>query len=406
MSVHDIQGFDAAANAEELLIDVAGKIQLSPTKHDQAVQHYEALCKHVDRPGSPLEGKVVICYPSGSFGIGAVIASRVKTQQHDVDVVMELDLPASTLPAIVLGLVYNAIRGDEGSLYYDKTTLNSRCVTVRYDDGVTVDLMPIIRDQSGQERSGKLFHSKRGESYTKPVNPFGFKTLYNETVQEDPNFVKAFRDHNGVLVEKAAVEPMDDHVRLEEKSPRTVAIQLLKRFRDRRYRRDDREGHRSPPSVILAAYGLNKPNAQPSLLAELADLVDVVRRDLEAKCAQGQLVDIRNPAYPPDVFSDRWPEDLEAQRLFKNDLAYLADRLQALAREVFSPLHTKAILQDLFGETAAEHAIKSFMDHRAQDAERGRMKFGASGVLLTTAAAATSSRVAARASTDYGGDAP
>ena len=118
MSIHDIQGFDAAASTEELLIDVAGRIQLSPTKHDQAVKHYEALCKHVDRVGSPLEGRVVICYPSGSFGIGAVIASRVKTQQHDVDVVIELNVRADSSPSLVLGTLYNAIRGERAPYFW------------------------------------------------------------------------------------------------------------------------------------------------------------------------------------------------------------------------------------------------------------------------------------------------
>ncbi|WP_425991230.1 hypothetical protein, partial [Brevundimonas sp. TWP2-3-2] len=55
MGLQDIDGFTAAATAEELLIDVAGRIQLSRTKHDQAVTHYEALCAHVDRQGSLLE---------------------------------------------------------------------------------------------------------------------------------------------------------------------------------------------------------------------------------------------------------------------------------------------------------------------------------------------------------------
>jgi hypothetical protein len=45
-------------------------------------------------------------------------------------------------------------------------------VTVTYDDGTKVDLMPIARIP-GPEKAGQLFHFKEenGESYHKPVNP-------------------------------------------------------------------------------------------------------------------------------------------------------------------------------------------------------------------------------------------
>ena len=83
--------------ADALLMDVARRIQLSPTKHDEAEQHYQALCAHVDRPDSPLHGKVIACYPGGSFATGTAIASRVSKDQHDVDVVIELDISAAVI---------------------------------------------------------------------------------------------------------------------------------------------------------------------------------------------------------------------------------------------------------------------------------------------------------------------
>lgn len=401
MSLHDVSKFQSATTAEELLIDVAQRIQLSPTKHEKAVEHYEALCDYVDRPGSPLHGRVGICYPSGSFGIGAVVASRVRDNQHDLDVVLELHLSSGTHPAIVLGFLLNAIRGEPGSRYYDKTTLNSRCVTVEYDDGFKVDLMPIVRDESQIERRGVLFHSKGGESYTKPVNPFGFKTVYNARVETDPAFVAKFRqlDEHRALA-KADVEPMDDHVRLEEKSPRTVALQLIKRFRDVRFRR--RSGKRKPPSIVLAAYALEKPTPRPSLLWELMEQTEYVRGRLDAATAVNQRVDVRNPSWQSDVFTDRWPQNLEAQQQFSADLKELSDKLALLATQAFSPVQSKAILEDLFGETAAIHAINEMMDRKSRDADDGRLKFEPSGRLITGPAIVTSTRAPTRSSTDWG----
>ena len=82
------------SEADALLMDVARRIRLSKTKYETAETNFRALCQHVDREGSPLQGKVVECYPSGSFATGTAIASRVAKNQHDVDVVIELDVPS------------------------------------------------------------------------------------------------------------------------------------------------------------------------------------------------------------------------------------------------------------------------------------------------------------------------
>lgn len=404
MSLHEVASYQSAVTAEQLLIDVAGRIQLSASKHQQAVVHYETLCNYVDRKGSPLEDKVITCYPSGSFGIGAVVASKVKRDQHDVDVVLELDVPIDTHPSVVLDLLYRAIKGEYGSQYYSKVELNSRCVTVRYDDGVTVDLMPIVRDGTLVQRSGVLFHHKDGESYRKPVNPYGFKTHYNATVELDPAFVKAFRDRQIVLAEKALVEPMAEPVRLEEKSPRTVAVQLLKRFRDIRYRHPDRQKLRKPPSVVLAAMAIERPKAMPSVLAELLALAEHVRDRLAFAGQNASLIEVRNPAFHPDLFSDRWPSSVADQHVFAGDLAHLITKLTALARDQFSPAGAKQVLEDLFGETAADFAIGAYVQRRTADAQVGKLKFGVTGAVLTGSAAASSSRASIRPSTDLGED--
>ena len=407
MAIIETAGFQSAETAEELLIDIAHRVQLSATKHDLAVGHYEALCKYVDRPGSPLEGLVVTCYPSGSFGIGAVVASKVKTNQHDLDVVIELNVPITTPAVIVLMQLFQAIRGEEGSRYYHKTTLNSRCVTVEYDDGFKVDLMPIVRDQSLVERRGVLFHYKDGEGYTKPVNPYGFRTLYNATVKTDPTFVTEFRKSlTERTVAKAETEPMDDLVRLEEKSPRTVALQLLKRMRDVRYRRPSHKGRRKPPSVMLAAYALQKPIPRHSLLWELIDQIKFVGDALAQATAETSLVDVRNPAWSEDRFTDRWPASMDDQCGFERDLRELGAKLETVARDAFSPVNTKAILEELFGETAADYAINEAMVRKSRQADRGELKFGQTGQVLAgaAAAAAPASRAATRTSTDFGGD--
>ena len=86
--------------ADAMLMDVARRVQLSPTKHDEAQQHFEALCSYVDRPGSPLQDKVIACYPGGSFATGTAISQAwilffdqlQYIQDHEIAVFRNLNL--------------------------------------------------------------------------------------------------------------------------------------------------------------------------------------------------------------------------------------------------------------------------------------------------------------------------
>ncbi len=127
-----------------LLADIAIRIQLTPTDYDKAVERYETINDWLDRPGSPLRGRVVLMYPQGSMAIGATIASKLKTDEFDIDIIAELDLPADTDPDIVLDILFESIRGEPGSRYYGKTERRNRCVTVSYADGMHLDVTPAI----------------------------------------------------------------------------------------------------------------------------------------------------------------------------------------------------------------------------------------------------------------------
>lgn len=392
--------------ADALLMDVARRIQLSPTKHDEAEQHYQALCAHVDRPDSPLHQKVIACYPGGSFATGTAIASRVSKDQHDVDVVIELDIPPFHDPADVLTTLFIAINGPEGSRYHGRVTRNSRCVTVTYEDGTRVDLMPIARLANRPLKAGHLFHWRReaGEAYHKPVNPWGFAEHFNREVAFDPVFATMFDARrqiaDGVLA-KAETDPLPDRVPLSEKSSRVVALQLLKRNRDVRYR--SREG-RKPPSVVLAALALETGAARSGLVDEVINIASHIGGRLQDHIRRFDTIVVRNPSFLEDIFTDRWPNDVAAQNVYVRDLDHLQRQLGRL-RSSATLTEMRSILDDLFGETAAGFAVERFLDSSRREAERGAMRFGSTGRVLTGAAAlvGAATSTAARSSTNMGG---
>jgi hypothetical protein len=381
------------SEADALLLDVARRIQLSPTKHEAAERNFRALCNYVDREGSPLQDKVLECYPSGSFATGTAIASRVAKNQHDVDVVIELDIDANSDPASVLSLLYDAINGEEGGRYHGMVKRNSRCVTVHYEDGTTVDLMPVARLHGEPDRAGNLFHHKQEDrqSFHKPVNPWGFAQTFNKRVEFDQAFQDLFTGRRllveGRIVEKAETQPMPGHERLEEKSPRVVALQLIKRNRDIVFRVAARRGQRKPPSVVLGAVALDAGPTAQSLVDEVILVANTIRRRLLEKGSARGTVDVRNPAYQPDIFTDRWPENKTAQDLYDEDLRRLVVDLHHLKRDNLSTAERSELLKRMFGETAASYAIESNLDARRREMEAGRLHAGPKGKIAAAVAA-------------------
>lgn len=393
--------------ADALLMDVARRIQLSPTKHDEAEQHYQALCAYVDRPDSALHEKVVACYPGGSFATGTAIASRVSKDQHDVDVVMELDISPFYDPADVLRTLFVAINGSDGSRYHGRVTLNSRCVTVTYEDGTRVDLMPIARLQNVPLKAGHLFHWRHttGEAYHKPVNPWGFAQHFNREVAYDPAFATLFdarRHAADDTLAKAETDPLPDRVPLSEKSARVVALQLLKRNRDVRYR--SRDG-RKPPSVVLAAMALEIGSARSGLVDEVINIAAHITGRLQDHIGSFETIVVRNPSFTADIFTDRWPNDVAAQEVYVRDLGHLQRQLGRLRSDDATLTEMRTILDDLFGETAAGFAVERLLDASRREAERGAMRFSSTGRVLTGAAAlvGAATSTVARSSTNMGG---
>jgi hypothetical protein len=391
----------AGETADAILMDVAGRIQLSPTKHAEATRNYLALCQHVDRAGSPLEGLVIECYPSGSFAIGAAIASNVASAQHDIDAVMELDVDCNASPSWLLGLLYEAINGEPGSRYYGHVRRNSRCVTVTYENGVTVDLMPVARFQEGPPRAGHLFHFKDSSaSYHKEVNPWAFKECFNDTVKVDEAFAKALSERR-LLVEKAATQPMPDHVPLEEKSTRVAALQLIKRNRDINYRKSTHAGRRPPPSIIHAALVLEMEPPSASLLDEVIAVAAYIRSRITAADRSGNLVTVCNPAHTKDIFTDRWPADRSDQQIHAADLQVLIDTLDQWRGRAFGPEEIAAAVKPLFGESVATRLVEDYLQKRAREADSGELRFSPGG---RVASALSTTAFAPRPSTHFGGD--
>lgn len=389
----------ARDDAELLLLEVAEKIQLTPTQHLEAETNYRSLANWVNAPDSALASMVLNVYPSGSFAIGAPILGKVKSQQHDLDAVIELNIRPDADPKWVLETLERAIKKNEGSRYHELTRRNSRCVTVTYVDGRSVDLMPVARLPGTPDRVAHLFHwnERTGESYHKEVNPKGFAEHFLNRVTTSASFAET---NIRRLKAKAETVPLPAQIPLEKKAPRIVALQLIKRMRDIAYRRPLFKDQKKPPSVVMAALALEAGPASDFLSAEIIKVATSISRAIRHASASGQMLRVLNPSWSGDVFTDRWPQTIRLQDLFATELENLAFDIDRLANEYMSAIERADILKRNFGETAARHAVGRLGEAYSSQRSRGRTTVGTGGAvsILPTSAAALPKR------TNFGGE--
>lgn len=412
------QKFDRNDVRDVLLADVAIRIQLSPTNHRLAVRRMETLAEWLEREGSELAGRVKLVYPQGSMAIRATIAACLRKDEFDIDVIAQLDLQPGTTAQQVLDMVYRAIKGEKGSRYFSMTKRNTRCVTVEYAD-MHVDITPAELIVGREPRVSYIFHH-RAEEPSAPgkrivANPFGFAEWFNVVVPRSAAF-EAFFEERSLAMDrllKAETETTPEPVPAYMKPPAVIAHQLVKRFRNVRY--DKRQGRR-PPTVMLACLMAQFAGSSGRPFTELLSQGRALAHYFGEHQARRQLVHVVNPTCPEDVFTDRWPADLQEQGVFVDDLRVLVLELERLERSADLSLFAD-VFSKLFGEDISQSVIREFADRSGEriaggalQTERatGRVDLVASGIIGTSAGRTTPRIEQVRSSpshTFYGQDA-
>ena len=384
-----------------LLADVAIRVQLSRTDYEKAVARYETMARWIDREDSPLRGRVELVYAQGSMAVGATIASRLRTDEFDIDILAQLGLPYDVDPQTGLDLLHGAIRGQRGSRYYDNTRRQTRCVTIDYADDMHIDVTPAVRRSQTPERESLIFHHRPEDPgaprYRLVANPYGFAAWFTANTPLDHDFTRVFDERAAayeraiILAEKAESDPLPAQEPPYRKSKAVIVLQLLKRWRNVRY--DNRPGRR-PPSIMMARLVADAANHTERLADELLHQARHMRGVLQQWHDAGLLIHVANPVCEQDVLTDRWPADWQDQAEFIDDLD---DRVRKVERLVAGCdlAEMQAIMADLFGEVPTAEAFRVFneqMGGRIRDGQSrhrpgsGRLDLAASGIATGAAA--------------------
>lgn len=378
-----------------LLADTAIRVQLSYSNYQKAVDRYNVMQKWIEREDSEIRSFVELFYPQGSMAIGSTIASKLKNDEFDVDIVVQMSCARNIEPQIILDALYRSIKGQKGSRYYDCTKRNSRCVTVHYADGMHIDFTPSVLLPERLERTSHIFHHKVEEpSYyqrTLTVNPYGFAEWFKRETAVDSDFAQLYEtraiEYENIVLGKADAEELPRHEPVY-KSMSVVALQLLKRWRNVQY--DEREV-RQPPSVMMSKFAADTAGQSKTLSQELLLQARHMHFNILQAHKRGQTINVMNPACNThDNFTDRWPKDLGAQKLFLDDLDSLIFKLDKLCSGNLSISEIQNIMVELFGENPTVDVFREWnrrvgrtiqQGHAHTNSSSGSLDIAASGLL-------------------------
>lgn len=391
---------------DAILAEIAVNLQLPPGLHAKAVDRYEAVCRFIERPGSPLEGRVSSFYPQGSMAIDATISTRGTDDEYDLDAVAEIQ-GGNEGPEALLDLLEQALEDYPVSRMERKT----RCITLYYADGMHLDVTP-ARRLGIKEKEGVIAHAKKGRPHEHryvPMNAHGFCTWYNERTPVEERFAIALNRElyakHGFAFDAAEVEEVPEQTPLIIKNVTTVALQLIKRHRNILFA--DATG-RMPPSVMLSCHAGHAAVRGLGLADMVVRQARWTARSIDQAVRQGKLVDIRNPEFYEERFTDRWPENLSQQQHYARALTTLADGLEAARERGMQLEDLQDWLRGQFGHLVVTRSLDAFNKRLGRQVHARQHGYTRTGGLFTPAApaiitgASALAPVTARAHTNMG----
>lgn len=359
---------------DELLGDVARRIQLSPTAYKEAVAHFDVVSGFLDDHDGGIPAFSPVIYPQGSFRMGSTISAHDDREDYDIDLLLELTIDRAADPEATLGMVAAALRRGQGRLKFSTLEIKKRCVTLGYAN-MHLDVTPAVLVPGRDPRVISIFdrHPRRPDHAL--ANPEGFARWFDARVR--PAAIVESR------MVRATIVPVPQQTPAEHKPDRLLAVQLLKRFRDLRC---DRGGYDRCPSVLLSRIAAEAPQGA-GLVTDLRNAAAHVAHEVAVEGLR-----IVNPACPEDVLSDRWPLATGANRRFAADLGMLVERLDELVRSDGTQVRKRDILKELFGENAANDGFKATIERAAERSRSGTFataKTGAVGLAGTASTGTT-----------------
>jgi hypothetical protein len=372
--------FNSALNSrlhdsiDYFLIEISGKIQLTPTQREKAVAHYEAIANVLrNGPETSLLNRLDIkMIPFG--GLGSNTASKpFKGDEFDLDVIVRFLTTISTFKSAEK-LYYEVVKILKANdIYADKIELMDRCIRIYYSGEFHLDLMPAALYLPSEKDSTKLYIPERQEDGSfrfELVDPIGLMNWFETRCKLQERFLVKN------LSERGDFEVMPVTTEDARKSVLKQAAQLVKRARDVYFFKDDDCKKILKSVVVLTVAGLVYKGE-----TNLYKIVQSILDKIDELTLSSLFMNLENPVNENENFleslsnhSDRYEKLREFLTDFKSAWASLI--------QPNKDLNFRAkLLSKLFGETVANTVLAEYGERMDSINRNGNMKMMGSGLI-------------------------
>ncbi|MGB7281871.1 MAG: nucleotidyltransferase [Candidatus Acidiferrum sp.] len=359
---------DRNAQVDDLLRRICEDLQLTSSRYDQAVDHYEAVCNWLEADGSVVAVFNPTIYPQGSMKIGTTVKPFGR-DEYDLDFVCEFRFAVNKLqsPLQLLKLLEARLR--EHELYRSILEMKNRCVRLNYANEFHLDILPACPDPS--VGGSCLFVPDRKSQAWKHSNPKGYADWFEARCEMGLKLLMESRR----LMEKA--EPIPPQEAAEEKAILKRVVQLLKRWRDVRFQREPKL---APISMVLTTLAAQAYGGEHTVTEAMTS---VLNSFVSLAASSNPRIYVPNPANPKEDLSERW-DDRAQYRAFVDGVREFHKRWnEALAARGIQNVSQQ--LESLFGEPVTA-ALKKQARTLQELREKSSLRVTSAG-LLTSAPA-------------------
>ena len=292
-----------------VLRQIAKELDITDEKYENAVASYNAV-------GTYLSNNInvqVDIFPQGSFRLGTVIKPLSDEDDYDIDLVCKVNKYFSN-PKDLKNEVGQALKSSDR---YSKMLQEEgkRCWTLKYADEAQyhMDILPAIEDIT-YDKDKKLKITNKDEIsniYTfTTTNPEAYFEWFNEKQKEERRrLVESFAVQNNKNIEE-----VPDY---KVKTTLQVALQILKRYRDKKF---ENNLENKPISIILTTIMAQIYTGENNVYELIKKFSNNYYKYIKIKDG---IEWVENPVNSEENFADKWqihPERKEAFKFFVSEL--------------------------------------------------------------------------------------
>ena len=352
---------ESKQNIDKMLRKIAKVIEISKTEHEKAVKSYNAVGTFIDNNIPQYDIKVV---PQGSFRLGTVIKPITDEDEYDIDLVAIIDhkfLSAKELKNIVGDALKSSDR------YSEKLVEGKRCWTIEYSESSKyhMDILPtMMSDTYSTNKELTMTHKEdeKSDYEFRQTNPEAYYDWFIERMEEERKRLK----EEYAIRNKLEIVDVPEY---EIKTTLQVAIQILKRYRDIKFKETP---DIKPISIILTTLMAKVYTGKESVYELIEKFSKEYMMHIE-KDENGNII-IRNPVNENENFADKWPKYPERREAFFKFMTELEEDLVTNRILLEGNIREQAdFYKKLFGENMVNRAYENIANETRSEREKANI---------------------------------